>query len=71
MCTVFFRRSGSYVFPLFPATAHECYVCVGQAGNGGKCTETVGLCEYEEQSCMTTVSWGSKYGQSDFVRSII
>jgi len=44
------------------ATGHECYVCVGQAGNGGKCTETVALCEYEEQACMTTVSWGSTPG---------
>ncbi|XP_043247009.1 uncharacterized protein LOC122394301 isoform X2 [Amphibalanus amphitrite] len=50
------------LFSLHSASAHECYVCVGQAGNGGKCTETVALCEYEEQSCMTTVSWGSTPG---------
>ncbi|XP_037075997.1 uncharacterized protein LOC119097070 [Pollicipes pollicipes] len=50
------------VFFIQTAAAHECYVCVGQAGNGGKCTETVALCEYEEKSCMTTVSWGSTPG---------
>jgi len=44
------------------ATAHECYVCTNQAGNEGKCTKTVALCEYEEESCMTTVGWGSQPG---------
>ena len=44
----------------FSVLAHECYVCTEQDGNSGKCTTTVALCQYEEESCMTTVGWGSK-----------
>lgn len=38
----------------------ECYVCQNQEDNKSKCTETVKICELEQEQCLTEVRWGSK-----------
>lgn len=38
----------------------ECYVCQNQEDNKGKCSETVKICDLEEEQCLTEVRWGSK-----------
>lgn len=40
--------------------ALECYVCTQQEGNVEKCLSTVRTCDYEEDTCLTEVRWGSK-----------
>jgi len=37
----------------------ECYVCQNQEDNKSKCTETVKICELEQEQCLTEVRWGS------------
>ncbi|OXA63690.1 uncharacterized protein LOC110842173 [Folsomia candida] len=39
--------------------ALECYVCTQQEGNVEKCLSTVRTCDYEEDTCLTEVRWGS------------
>ncbi|CAL8101618.1 unnamed protein product [Orchesella dallaii] len=41
------------------STGLECYVCTNQEGNIEKCLSTIKTCEYEEDTCLTEVRWGS------------
>ena len=45
---------------LLPAvSALECYVCDNQDGNTEKCTKTIKTCEYEEDRCLSTITWST------------
>lgn len=37
----------------------ECYVCLNQEDNKGKCAETVKICDLEQDQCLAQVRWGS------------
>lgn len=37
----------------------ECYVCDNQDGNTEKCTKTIKTCEYEENRCLSTITWST------------
>ncbi|XP_044753929.1 uncharacterized protein LOC123313224 [Coccinella septempunctata] len=41
------------------ASALECYVCDNQENNNGKCTNTIKICDYGEDTCLTELKWGS------------
>ena len=40
-------------------TGLECYVCDSQDGNTEKCTKTIKTCEYEEDRCLSTITWST------------
>lgn len=42
-----------------PTWQLECYVCQNQTDNKSKCTETVKICDVEQEQCLTEVRWGS------------
>ena len=45
---------------LLPAVSTlECYVCDNQDGNTEKCTKTIKTCEYEEDRCLSTITWST------------
>ena len=37
----------------------ECYVCDSQDGNTEKCTKTIKTCEYEQDRCLSTITWST------------
>uniref|UniRef100_A0A146KQQ4 Uncharacterized protein n=1 Tax=Lygus hesperus TaxID=30085 RepID=A0A146KQQ4_LYGHE len=37
----------------------ECYVCLDQDGNNGKCLQTIMTCPAEADQCMTEIRWGT------------
>ena len=44
---------------LAPVSGLECYVCYNQDGNTEKCTKTIKTCEYEEDRCLSTITWST------------
>ena len=44
---------------LCPVSSLECYVCYNQDGNTEKCTKTIKTCEYEEDRCLSTITWST------------
>ena len=40
----------------------ECYACSNQDSNMDKCIKTTKQCEENQDTCLTHVKWGCKYG---------
>ncbi|XP_075221230.1 coiled [Lycorma delicatula] len=37
----------------------ECYVCLDQGDNSGKCKQTIKTCEQGDDMCLTEIVWGT------------
>ncbi|CAG9860467.1 unnamed protein product [Phyllotreta striolata] len=44
---------------IYQSVSLECYVCHDQEDNKGKCINTIKTCDYEEDVCLSEISWGS------------